>query len=210
MNDCKVPCKIGVTEVLRSEGDFNSSLTINLSPFLKNSEKNREEELAEKGSVLHQFIKMIDFNKAKKNLEGYIKELTDKKLLDLSASEKIDLRIIKKFLKSSLVERILSSEEVLKEFEFSTKFPLDEIFEDVSSHNKDLKITLNGTVDCAFLEDDQFVIVDYKLGGAKNEEKYEIYKKQLILYKKALEKISNKKVKDCIIYSLSDGKELIF
>ena len=72
------------------------------------------------------------------------------------------------------------------------------------------EVELKGTIDCAFLENDSYVIVDYKLGHLdKTNKKLESYKNQLKLYKYALEKYTNIKVKECVLYSLVSGKTLI-
>ena len=74
---------------------------------------------------------------------------------------------------------------------------------DIPVDFKDEKILLQGAVDLAFVEDDQLVIVDYKTDRVKDIKKLkDVYSKQLELYKIAMEKSTDYKVKECIIYSL--------
>jgi ATP-dependent helicase/nuclease subunit A len=71
--------------------------------------------------------------------------------------------------------------------------------------NKD--IILQGIADMIFEENNELVIIDYKTDYAVSEtELIEKYSNQLIIYKLAFEKIENKKVKECIIYSFGLGK----
>ena len=73
------------------------------------------------------------------------------------------------------------------------------------------EVEINVTIYCAFLENNNYIIVDYKLGFLnETNKKLENYKNQLKLYKYALEKITNVKVKECILYSLVDGRTLDF
>ena len=74
---------------------------------------------------------------------------------------------------------------------------------DIPVDFKDEKILLQGAVDLAFVEDNQLVIVDYKTDRVKDIKKLkDVYSKQLELYKIAMEKSTDYKVKECIIYSL--------
>ena len=67
---------------------------------------------------------------------------------------------------------------------------------DIPVDFKDEKILLQGAVDLAFVEDDQLVIVDYKTDRVKD------IKKLKDVYSIAMEKSTDYKVKECIIYSL--------
>ncbi|MEE0060526.1 MAG: PD-(D/E)XK nuclease family protein, partial [Acutalibacteraceae bacterium] len=61
---------------------------------------------------------------------------------------------------------------------------------------------LRGSVDAAFEEDGELVIIDYKTDRAKNmAELKEKYSTQLQLYKLGLSATLNLPVKQCVIYS---------
>lgn len=64
------------------------------------------------------------------------------------------------------------------------------------------KLFLQGIVDTAFLEDDQWVLVDYKTDRVTYaEELIERYGVQLRIYSHALERLTKKPVKERYIYS---------
>ena len=66
---------------------------------------------------------------------------------------------------------------------------------------------LQGIIDLYFEEEDGLVLVDYKTDSVSDISKLiENYSLQLALYKAALEKIENKKVKRTVIYSLALGE----
>ena len=81
--------------------------------------------------------------------------------------------------------------------------------------NKDIysdeKIRLQGIIDCFFEEEDGIVLLDYKTDYVK-EGKIDVivekYKTQLNYYKNALEKITEKKVKESYLYLFSIDKEI--
>ena len=68
---------------------------------------------------------------------------------------------------------------------------------------------IQGIIDVCFIENEQYVIMDYKTDRVQNlEELKERYAKQLECYKLALEKITGKDVSEMIIYSVHLGDEI--
>lgn len=231
----KIPSKISVTEVLNykklgSENTVKKSKTNlfykafnleedtskSLQDLFKESNASlygSELSLAKHGTFLHELIKIIDFKKAKNNFESYLVQLIEKKAILKEDLRYINLKLVKKFLNSSLMERILKSRKILKEYSFLVDVPISDIFKDIFQNDfcQDKKIILEGTIDCAFLENNNYVIVDYKLSYLKvGNQELKNYAEQLKLYKIALEKQSNARVKECILYSLNTGKTLKF
>ena len=65
---------------------------------------------------------------------------------------------------------------------------------------------LDRVIDVYFEEDDQIVLLDYKTDRVNTEtELVDRYKVQLQYYKEAIERITHKTVKDCLIYSFALG-----
>ncbi len=64
---------------------------------------------------------------------------------------------------------------------------------------------LNAIIDLAFLEDDQWVIVDYK-SDRNQEERKEKYQKQLGFYGDLLRKLTGKKIKSRNLYFLRSNE----
>ena len=71
------------------------------------------------------------------------------------------------------------------------------------------RILVQGVVDCLFVEGDEWIIVDYKTDRLSTADEFKKrYAVQLNLYKLAVEQISQRKVKEMIIYSSRLGKEI--
>ena len=65
------------------------------------------------------------------------------------------------------------------------------------------------TVDLAFEEKGKLVIVDYKTDRVKEPQFLaEEYRKQIALYKNAMEQTTGLEVSACLIYSIALGKEI--
>ena len=70
-------------------------------------------------------------------------------------------------------------------------------------------ILLQGIIDLFFEEDGEIVLLDYKSDYLEEAEMFiNRYESQLSYYRKALEQITGKKVKEAIIYSLHLGEEI--
>ena len=80
----------------------------------------------------------------------------------------------------------------------------DQYYEEV-----DQDTLVQGAIDCCFLEDGQWVLLDYKTNRAENlEEIRAFYARQLELYAYALKRITGVPVKDRILCLISMGMEL--
>ena len=73
------------------------------------------------------------------------------------------------------------------------------------------EVLLQGVVDCCIEEDGELVIIDYKtdrVSGATLEQRAEFYAAQLQAYARAMERITGKRVRECVLYFLAAGKAL--
>ena len=68
---------------------------------------------------------------------------------------------------------------------------------------------MQGIIDVYFEEEDGLVVLDYKTDRVSDEkELVDKYHAQLDYYAKALEQLTEKKVKEKLIYSFTLGKEI--
>lgn len=103
------------------------------------------------------------------------------------------------FFNSDLGQRLIASKRVERELPFSMLFDGDRVYPDVE-HGE--RLFLQGIIDTVFVEDDQWVLVDYKTDRVKSgDELIRRYKIQMDLYKEALERLTNMPVKASYIYS---------
>lgn len=122
-------------------------------------------------------------------LQGY---LTDEE------RKAIGEKRIYNFFQSDLGQRLLIAQRVERELPFSMLFPANRVYPEMLD-GEDL--FLQGIIDTAFLEDDAWVLVDYKTDRLDEEALVERYRIQLMLYKEALERLTPYPVKEVYIYS---------
>ena len=70
---------------------------------------------------------------------------------------------------------------------------------------------IQGIIDCYFEEGDGIVLIDYKTDFLLNDEEEILikrYESQLNLYKEAIERITDKSVKEVYIYSFFKNKAI--
>lgn len=103
------------------------------------------------------------------------------------------------FFNSDIGKRLIASKRIERELPFSMLFDGNRVYPDVESGER---LFLQGIIDMAFVEDDQWVLVDYKTDRVKSgDELIRRYKIQMDLYKEALETLTNMPVKVSYIYS---------
>ena len=94
---------------------------------------------------------------------------------------------------------ILQPKQVLREFKFS-------ILEDAAHYDPALvgeQVLLQGVVDCAILEEDGMIILDFKTDYVTEEtlpQKVAYYRPQIAAYSIAMERIFQKPVKQSLLY----------
>ena len=98
------------------------------------------------------------------------------------------------FFRSFLGERMLNSPVVRREWDFNLFRP-------------ERNLLVQGVVDSAFLEEDGWVLVDYKTDQVEDEAAFtEVYRPQLKWYAEAVRELTGKPVKETWLYSLSRKK----
>lgn len=108
------------------------------------------------------------------------------------------------FFRSDIGKRIQAASDVFRETSFVMK----------TTYRGSSRL-VQGTIDCCFKEDGQWILVDYKSGHADRaawqKEKVRLldaYRTQMTLYKEALEKITGAQVREAILYVLSAEDQL--
>lgn len=169
---------------------------------------NEKEELtgAQKGTATHKAMQYIDYEAAKIDLEKEIERLVCENIFSDKEAECLERNKLKYFLDSSLVNRILNSEEVYKEKKFTVSIPVEKAYPQIEDGFGET-VMIQGIVDCAFIENGEMIIVDYKTDKINDEERLkEIYKEQIQTYKYAMEIVTGYKVKSLYLYSFYMSK----
>lgn len=190
-----LPQKVAASELAHKDSAvFNKVLR---KPQFESSSKVTGTDV---GTAFHSFVQHCDFELAKSDVVGEIKRLTDSGFITLQQSTLLDVDKISDFLNSSLLSRVIKSDQYFREYRFMVKISAKDYDNSLDEANK---ILMQGAVDLAFVEDNELVLVDYKTDRVKDINSLkEIYSKQLELYKFAMEQSTDKIVKEMYIYSV--------
>ncbi len=199
----KLPSKIAASELAHkmSENDFDRMLD---TPAFMND---KTLSGAGAGTALHEFMQFCDFSKALGSITDEIDRLKDFGYISNLQAESIDIKKASAFINSNLVKRCMMSEKVFKEFRFTVEVDASSLDDQLPDDLKNEKVILQGAVDLAFVEDGELVIVDYKTDKVKSADVlYSLYHTQLEIYRDAMEKCTDYKVKEALIYSIHLGE----
>ena len=155
---------------------------------------------AQWGTLMHEAMQWLP---VKKYTQTSITDMLDSLRAEGKFSDEerslLSDRSLYRFFNSDLGQRLIASKRVERELPFSMLFDGNRVYPDVE---KGERLFLQGIIDTAFVEDDQWVLVDYKTDRVKSgDELIRRYKIQMDLYKEALERLTNMPVKASYIYS---------
>ncbi len=155
---------------------------------------------AQWGTLMHEAMQWLPVKKyTQKSMTDMLDSLqAEGKFSDEERSLLSD-RSLYGFFNSDLGQRLTASKRVERELPFSMLFDGNRVYPDVENGER---LFLQGIIDTVFVEDDQWVLVDYKTDRVKSgDELIRRYKIQMDLYKEALERLTNMPVKASYIYS---------
>ena len=155
---------------------------------------------AQWGTLMHEAMQWLPVKKyTQKSMTAMLDSLqAEGKFSDEERSLLSD-RSLYGFFNSDLGQRLIASKRVERELPFSMLFDGNRVYPDVENGER---LFLQGIIDTVFVEDNQWVLVDYKTDRVKSgDELIRRYKIQMDLYKEALERLTNMPVKASYIYS---------
>ena len=155
---------------------------------------------AQWGTLMHEAMQWLPVKKyTQKSMTDMLDSLqAEGKFSDEERSLLSD-RSLYGFFNSDLGQRLIASKRVERELPFSMLFDGNRVYPDVENGDR---LFLQGIIDTVFVEDNQWVLVDYKTDRVKSgDELIRRYKIQMDLYKEALERLTNMPVKASYIYS---------
>lgn len=162
---------------------------------------------ADRGTAIHKFLEMCDFKSANENLENEIARLKADNTLTEKELEVLDRTAVKAFLESDIGVRMLASDKIFKEYEFSILKAVGELYGEFPENAADEQVVVEGKLDCAFVENGEAVLIDYKTDNITDESLFaNIYSEQLKIYADALCQCTDIPVKEKYIYSFKFKK----
>ena len=166
---------------------------------------------ADRGTLYHRVLELLD-------LSGIDNEMDLKRELETLAVSKhirreeinlLNIDYIFGFIQSDIAKRMRKAQLtncLYKEKQFVMGIKANELIKATESEEL---ILIQGIMDAYFEEDGELVLVDYKSDLVTSEEELvSRYRVQLQYYKRALEQMLHKTVKEMVIYSLPLKKEI--
>ena len=193
MKEVKTRYKYSVTELNREAAgqDSYNEITLRIPAFAAETEA---PSAAVKGSATHKVMEHIDF--IEENLDSIIEELAEKNILTEQEKQAVNREGILSFIRSDIGKRAARADNLRREQPFT-----------ILKDKDGTEVMVQGIIDCFFEEDGQLVLVDYKNSTLKSEELLKSrYREQLDIYAEALEKITQKPVKERYLFLLGEGK----
>lgn len=160
------------------------------------------DEYSNAGTVYHKVMENIDF--AAEGTEGVLSELErmlKENILSAQELECVNAKEIARCLESDVI-RLTKENRHYREQSFMMYVSAAEVIEGNGSTDK---VLVQGVVDL-FIDGEQKIIVDFKNSRLSDKKTLLKYKKQLNLYKMALEEAISAKIDRLLLYSFKTGK----
>jgi ATP-dependent helicase/nuclease subunit A len=164
-----------------------------------------------RGSAYHRFFELLDYSKAC-DIEGIKKQIDTFKregYLDEAQAGCLKPEDYVIFCGTDIGRRMREAMlrgMLMREQPFCIAMPARKVNEGFDSEEP---ILVQGIIDALFIEEEKYVIVDYKTDRVDTPERLkELYKPQLDCYAGAIEQITKRKVAEEIIYSTTLGCEI--
>lgn len=211
ITDQPAASKLSVTEIVTAEKEEQQEDKLSLFyPQLPVLDEDKGSLTpAQRGTYTHLFMELADYSRAEQGVSAELDRLTDSGFFTAKEKKGVYVGALEKFFSGEFYQRMKASPEIMRERKFLIAYDdldLPDKYGERLAHGS----MLQGIADCIFLEGDGYILVDYKTDNFKSEEELYTYQTQLELYKAALDKILDKPVKACYIYSfkLSKGVEI--
>ena len=206
-----VPSKMSVSEVMKPR-----TISSGLTAVPKFKERDQHFTSAERGTFVHRILERMSFGKGtdEETVKRHIADMVQHEMLTKEQAGSVDVRLLMNFFKSDIGRRAAKAERIYKEVPFNLIADMANLPGMPKSQTKE-DIILQGTIDCYFEEDGQFILLDYKTDYLKKDytedqimQLVAQYKPQLGLYKEALEKIRGIAMQEAYLFFLSVGREI--
>ena len=212
--DAKKPLKLTASGLLRElEGPEELPTLLDRPAFL--SEDARRMTGAERGTAYHRCMQLLDLE-ALDGLSGKalteavaarLDDCADRRLLSDAQREAVAPAKLARFLSSDMGLRLRRAKEVHREWPFNVTLPAaDALAPEEAERFGGGDLLVQGTIDCCFIEDGAWVLLDYKTDRTDDMDALRAhYEKQLKVYALALERVTGLPVRQRALCLLSSG-----
>ena len=199
--------------------DGESDFLPTVPAFLRKGEEEEREQGriscpggAVRGTAYHRALELLSFKDAASfgDLKAQLDAIKAQGLMAEEALRLVQPGVLWRFFQTPLAERMRRADEegrLYKEQQFVVGIPAREMDE----ADSDELVLIQGIIDAWFEDEDGAVLVDYKtdrIGEGEEAVLLDRYRLQLIYYRRALEQITGKTVRQAFLYSLELQKEI--
>ncbi|MCR5809771.1 MAG: UvrD-helicase domain-containing protein [Clostridiales bacterium] len=197
--ETRLPSKLSVTGLAAKPAE------VSVRPRFM--EEDRPLDSAETGTLTHRLLQLISIRKHDgASVKAELASLAERGFFTEREAAVIRTDSVAAFFKSPLGERLVASPRVEREKEFDLLYDASKL----TGADSDAKIMLQGVIDCCFMEDGAWVLIDHKtthIGGNHTAKTVaERYRRQIELYSDALERLTGIPVKERYIWFLSENE----
>lgn len=207
-----IPTKASVTQLKQLNQEYKKVEDLEISFPKPKFLKSQDDKLtnAQKGTLVHLCMQYLRENVSYdlQKVKDLIQDLLRMEIITEKEAENINPYSILQFTKSAIWEELQQAKEIQREKAFYIQIPAKEIYQKELTEN----ILVQGIIDLYYInKNGELILVDYKTDYIEKGNEKELvikYRKQLDLYKQALEEALNRKVEKSYIYSTYLGKEI--
>ena len=207
-----IPTKASVTQLKQLNQEYKKVEDLEISFPKPKFLKSQDDKLtnAQKGTLVHLCMQYLRENVSYdlQKVKDLIQDLLRMEIITEKEAENINPYSILQFTKSAIWEELQQAKEIQREKAFYIQIPAKEIYQKELTEN----ILVQGIIDLYYInKNGELILVDYKTDYVEKGNEKELvikYRKQLDLYKQALEEALNRKVEKSYIYSTYLGKEI--
>ncbi len=177
---------------------------------------------AERGTATHVFMQFADFSAIHAyGVKHEIQRMVEERFITPADAKLINIRQMERFAESALLDKLLRSPMVKREFRFNAlldghRFTADTDLARALSENN-IKLTVQGVVDCVFRDPDtgKLVLIDYKTDSLTDAEWHDRslaeaklrgrHRDQLTYYREICSDLFCEEIDEAYVYSTSLG-----
>ncbi|MBQ9408684.1 MAG: UvrD-helicase domain-containing protein [Clostridia bacterium] len=207
------PLKLAVTGLEKEFTGGSEIARMKTAPqFISGGERNI---YTQRGTAVHIALQNLDYapfrllsDPTQISMEAarQLNRMADKKLLLEEERVLVKPSVIADFVQSELCQRLLRSPEVKREWSFMLLMPTNRVIPDYPEGES---LIVQGTIDLCFMEDGQWVLVDYKTDRSSDDEALlNRYSSQIDVYAEALTRLTGKKVKQALICLVRESRTI--
>ncbi len=200
-----IPAKVSVSAL----SEYDAELTVRIkTQKARMANEKKSQGGTEFGTLLHTVLEHINLSSVKNidDIANQVEQMCVLGLITHDQAKKVDTNMVYSLINSELGLRMKSAQILKREYPFTVKISAREIIDDADSNSQ---VLVQGIIDACFIEDDKWVVIDYKTDSV---DKYDIdnaaknHEHQVRAYAEALEKLSGRDVKERWVYFLRAGQ----